>query len=148
MIIRPPSRARHSWIADASVVTALAAVLYGLVRVGKHWQGPLQPTVEIDLSLWALPGYALLSLLRGFAAYGLSLSFAIAYGYAAAHRPRAERILLPLLDVLQSIPVLGFLPGAVLVLIRLFPSSNTGLELACILMLFTGQVWKSILLTP
>ena len=142
MIIRPLSRAPHSFIADLSVVTALAAALYGLVKVGRHWQAPLQPTVEIDLSLWALPGYTLLSLLRGFVAYGLSLSFAVAYGYAAARRPRAERILLPLLDVLQSIPVLGFLPGAVLVLIRLFPHSNTGLELACILMLFTSQVWN------
>ncbi|OHE80177.1 MAG: hypothetical protein A3G75_14765, partial [Verrucomicrobia bacterium RIFCSPLOWO2_12_FULL_64_8] len=64
------------------------------------------------------------------------------YGYTAAHRPRAERLLLPLLDVLQSIPVLGFLPGAVLVLVALFPRTNTGLELASILMIVTSQVWN------
>ena len=103
----------------------LAAMLYGLVQVAKHWQAPLQPAVEITLSLWALPGYTLLSLLRGLAAYGISLLFALTYGYVAAHRSRAERMMLPLLDVLQSIPVLGFLPGAVLALVALFPGRTS-----------------------
>jgi len=142
MITRPPAPRYASWVADLSVFILLAAVLYGLVRVARHWQAPLQPQVEIDLSLWALPGYTLLSLLRGIAAYGLSLGFALTYGYLAAHRPRAERILLPLLDILQSIPVLGFLPGLILALVALFPKTNVGLELACILMIFTGQVWN------
>ena len=131
-----------SLLPDLSVMTLLAAVLYGVVQVSRRWQEPLQPEVEINLSLWALPCYTLLSLLRGLAAYGLSLAFAITYGYVAAHRPRAERVMLPLLDVLQSIPVLGFLPGAVLALVALFPRTNMGLELACILMIFTGQVWN------
>ena len=142
MITRPAVQRSSSWVADVSVVTLLAAVLYGLVRVATHWQAPLQPEVEISLSLWALPGYSLLSLLRGFVAYGLSLAFALTYGYAAAHWARAERVMLPLLDILQSIPVLGFLPGAVLALVSLFPNTNAGLELACILMIFTGQVWN------
>ncbi len=142
MITRPTVQRSSSWIADVSVVTLLAAVLYGLVRVATHWQAPLQSEVEISLSLWALPGYTLLSLLRGFVAYGLSLAFALTYGYAAAHRAHAERVMLPLLDILQSIPVLGFLPGAVLALVSLFPNTNAGLELACILMIFTGQVWN------
>ena len=142
MITRPAVPQRPSWFSDFSVLTLLAALLYGVVCVARHWQAPLVPMVEIDLRLRALPGYTLLSLLRGFAAYGLSLLFALTYGYLAAHRPRAERVMLPLLDILQSIPVLGFLPGAVLALVALFPRTNVGLELASILMIFTGQVWN------
>jgi NitT/TauT family transport system permease protein len=142
MITRPAVPRPSSWFSDLSVVAVLAALLYGVVRVSQHWQAPLQPRVDIDLSLWALPGYTLLSLLRGVAAYGVSLAVALGYGYAAAHRPRAERLLLPLLDVLQSIPVLGFLPGAILVLVALFPGTNAGLELASILMIVTSQVWN------
>ena len=142
MIPSPAAREPPSLLADVSIVTILAAVLYGVVRVARHWEAPLQPHVDIDLHVWALPGYTLLSLLRGFVAYGVSLCAAITYGYVAAHQPRAERVMLPLLDILQSIPVLGFLPGAILALVTLFPSSNTGLELACILMIATAQVWN------
>jgi len=60
----------------------------------------------------------------------------------AAYNRRAERLMIPLLDVLQGIPVLGFLPGLVLGMVGLFPHSNVGLELACVLMIFTGQVWN------
>jgi NitT/TauT family transport system permease protein len=142
MITRPNLPRSSSLLIDMGVMTLLAALLYGLVHVARHWQAPLQPQVEIDLSLWALPGYTLLSLLRGFAAYGLSLAFTLIYGYVAAHRPRAERIMVPLLDIFQSIPVLGFLPGAVLALVTLFPNTNAGLEFASILMIFTGQAWN------
>jgi len=142
MITRSTIQQSRPILADLSVLALLAAVLYGVVHAAKHWQAPLQPAVEISLSLWALPSYTLLSLLRGFMAYGLSLVFTLVYGYFAAHRPRAERVMLPLLDVLQSIPVLGFLPGVTLALVALFPYSNIGLELASILMIFTGQVWN------
>jgi len=142
MFARPTVKQPPLVLTDVGVITLLAAILYGVVRVAQHWQAPLQPQVDISLDFRALPGYTLLSLLRGFAAYGLSLAFALTYGYAAAHRPRAERLMLPLLDILQSIPVLGFLPGAVLALVALFPNTNAGLELASILMIFTGQVWN------
>ena len=142
MITRAPVHKSSSIVVDVSVVLLVAAVLYGLVQVARRWQAPLQSTVEITLSLWALPGYTLLSLLRGFVAYGISLAFTLTYGYVAAHRPRLERVMIPLLDILQSIPVLGFLPGAVLALVTLFPHTNVGLELACILMIFTGQAWN------
>lgn len=142
MLTRAAVPQRASWLSDLGVVTLLAAVLYGVLDVAHHWQAPLQRQVEINLSLWALPGYTLLSLLRGIAAYGISLIFAVTYGYLAAHWARAERVLLPLLDILQSIPVLGFLPGTVLALVTLFPNTNVGLELASILMIFTGQVWN------
>ncbi len=129
-------------LADLCVMVLLAAGLFGVLQVAKHWEAPLQPRVDINLSIWALPGYTALSLLRGFTAYGLSLAFALTYGYVAAHRPRAERFMLPLLDILQSIPVLGFLPGIVLALVALFPQTNVGLEVASIVMIFTGQVWN------
>ena len=77
-----------------------------------------------------------------FSAYALSLIFAVAYGYMAATIPRAERVLLAILDILQSIPVLSFLPGVMLAMIALFPSRQLGVELGSILLIFTGQVWN------
>jgi NitT/TauT family transport system permease protein len=64
------------------------------------------------------------------------------YGYIAAYNPRAERYMVPLLDVLQSIPVLSFLPGVMLAMVALFPSRQLGVELGAILLIFTGQVWN------
>ena len=142
MITRPNVRQSSSLLVDLGVVALLSAVLYGLMSFSKHWSEPLQAQIEIHLSLWALPGYTVLSLLRGLVAYGFSLVFALTYGYVAASSARAERLLIPLLDVLQSIPVLGFLPAAVLALVALFPRTNIGLELASVLMIATGQVWN------
>jgi NitT/TauT family transport system permease protein len=136
-------RLRRSFgLVDVLVLAAGAALLAGLLDVAREWGGVLRPQVEIDLSPFALPRYAFFSLVRGFTAYALSLAFTLAYGYTAAYRPRAEKVLLPLLDILQSIPVLGFLPGLVLALVALFPGSNIGLELAAVLMIFTGQAWN------
>ena len=142
MITRPTIRQSPSLLADLSVVILLAAVFYGVVFVARRWEAPLQSQVVIDLSIRALPAYTLLSLLRGFLAYGLSLAVTLLFGYVATRSPWAERMMIPLLDVLQSIPVLGFLPGVVLALVALFPSTNAGLELACIIMICTGQVWN------
>src|SRR5439155_5140635 len=103
---------------------------------------PYRAAVVIDLSLWSLPHYAALSLTRCFAAYLLSLLFTLVYGSVAAHNARAQRVMIPALDVLQAIPVLGFLPGLVLAMIALFPTRGIGLELAPIVMIFTGQVWN------
>ena len=127
---------------DLALVAALGGAIYGLTRLAQEWTGVLRPTVEIDLALGALPGYALLSLSRGLAAYALSLLFTLTYGYWAARDRLAERVLIPLLDILQSIPVLGFMPGLVLGLVAAFPRSNAGLELASVIMIFTGQAWN------
>jgi len=75
-------------------------------------------------------------------AYGVSFLFTMVYGYTMARVTGAERVMLPVLDILQSIPVLGFLPGFVLGLVHLFPHQNIGLEIASVLMIFTGQVWN------
>jgi NitT/TauT family transport system permease protein len=130
-----------SWMADAMVVAAGLAVLYAVVVFARTWLGPFTPETEISLAPSALPLYASYSLTRMAVAYFLSLAFALAYGYAAAYT-RAERFLLPLLDILQSIPVLSFLPGVMLALIALFPAHQMGLELGAILLIFTGQVWN------
>jgi len=127
---------------DLLILAGVAAVLFALIDVGEEWTGVLRPVAEIDLRPAALPRYVMLTLARGFAAYGLSLIFTLLYGYIAAYNRRAEKVMVPLLDILQSIPVLGFLPGLVLALVAIFPQSNIGLELACVLMIFTGQVWN------
>ena len=129
------------WV-DLLVVLGLIGLLFGLIDVAREWTGQHRPSIDIDLSPWALPRYTFLSLSRGLLAYMISLSFTLLYGYWAAKDRVAERALIPLLDILQSIPVLGFMPGLVLALVALFPQSNAGLELAAVIMIFTGQAWN------
>ena len=127
---------------DLLIVLGLAGVFFGLIQAARAWGGEPRPAVEIDLSPWALPAYTLQSLGRGLLAYALSLLFSLGYGYWAAKDRAAERVLIPMLDILQSIPVLGFMPGLVLALVAIFPHSNAGLELAAVVMIFTGQAWN------
>jgi len=129
---------------DLFLVATLAALVGGVVVLAQRWNAPIRTATPIDLDPRALPGYTLLSLSRGFAAYLLSLVFTLVYGTIAAHSKRAEKVMIPLLDIGQGIPVLGFLPGLVLGMVALFPHSNVGLELACVLMIFTGQVWNMV----
>jgi len=129
---------------DLLIACVLFALIAGVVSLAQRWRAPIREAVTINLSPRALPGYTLLSLSRGFAAYLLSLVFTLVYGTVAAHSRRAEKIMIPLLDIGQGIPVLGFLPGLVLGMVALFPHTNVGLELACILMIFTGQVWNMV----
>lgn len=136
----PPKR--YSPIADILVILLLGTVLYGIVSFGREWRSEFHPAAEISLSLGALPVYSVFSVIRACAAYALSLSFTLVMGYWAAKSKWAERIIIPVLDILQSIPVLGFLPGLVLGLIAIFPKTNAGLELAAVIMIFTGQVWN------
>ena len=127
---------------DFAVVGLLVALIYSMVTVAREWSSPVQLVAEIHLEARCLPLYALYSLARGVIAYGVSFLFTLVYGYAMARVAGAERIMLPILDILQSIPVLGFLPGLVLGLVHLFPRRNLGLEMASVLMIFTGQVWN------
>ncbi|MFM7437033.1 MAG: ABC transporter permease subunit, partial [Snowella sp.] len=98
------------------------------------------PTIDLDPR--NLPYYAGRSTLRMFIALFLSFIFTLAYGYIAAHSRRAERVLIPLLDILQSVPVLGFLSITVTGFIALFPGSLLGLEAASIFAIFTSQAWN------
>jgi len=131
-----------SYLPDLLMFAAAIALFYGVLMVGRMWLGPFTPEVEISRSLLALPAYAGYSLLRITIAYGLSLTFTLVYGYIAAYNPRAERFMIPLLDVLQSIPVLSFLPGVMLAMVALFPGRQLGVEAGAILLIFTGQVWN------
>jgi NitT/TauT family transport system permease protein len=131
-----------SYLPDVLMFGAGIALFYGVLVVGRIWLGPITPEVEISRSLWALPAYAGYSLLRITVAYVFSLAFTLVYGYVAAYNPRAERFMIPLLDVLQSIPVLSFLPGVMLAMVALFPGRQLGVEAGAILLIFTGQVWN------
>jgi NitT/TauT family transport system permease protein len=131
-------------IADIVVLLVLVGSIAGIVSVAEQWRADYSPVTYIDLSARALPRYVILSAARGMVAYALSLFVALAVGYWTAKSKRAEAIVLPAVDILQTIPVLGFLPGLVLGLVALFPNTNLGLELAAVIMIFTSQVWNLI----
>lgn len=131
-----------SIFSDAVIFLSVATFIYALTAFGSEWNSSYNPSYDISLSFSALPIYSLFSALRGFIAYLVSLVFTLSVGYWAAKSPKAEKVILPFLDIMQSIPVLGFLPGLVLGLVALFPHTNMGLELAAIIMIFTGQVWN------
>ncbi len=136
------ARWAYAFLIDIAVFAAVIGVIFGVYSIGRSWLGPVKVESEISQdprSLWA---YALYSLVRILVAYAISLVFALAYGYAAAKSKRAEIVLIPLLDILQSIPVLSFLPGVMLAMVALFPSRQVGVELGSIILIFTGQVWN------
>ncbi|WP_419806412.1 ABC transporter permease [Terriglobus sp.] len=135
---------RRSWpfLLDVTVALIGLACFYAIVLIARLWAGSAQPDVRISLSASALPRYAFYSVVRMGLAYLLSLVFAIGYGYAAAYSRRLEALMIAALDILQSIPVLSFLPGVMLAMMALFPSRQVGLELGAVLLIFTGQVWN------
>lgn len=132
--------------ADAVVVAGTLALIVGVAYLGSTALVPFAPPdvlpEPIHLDIVHLPYYLARSTLRMFIALFFSLLFTFTYGYVAAHSPRAERVLVPLLDVLQSVPVLGFLSVTILFFIALFPGSLLGLEAASIFAIFTSQVWN------
>jgi NitT/TauT family transport system permease protein len=131
-----------SLVRDLPILLAAFALFYALLTVTHYWVAPVSEHAEIHLSASALPKYAMFSLLRIVIAYLISLIFTLVYGYVAAYNAKAERFLIPLLDTLQSIPVLSFLPGVMLAMVALFPTRNFGIELGSILLIFTGMVWN------
>jgi NitT/TauT family transport system permease protein len=142
--VRDALKAPGALTLDLLILLIVSAFFGALLTFGKQVTAPYQEKTFIDLSFWALPRYTFFSLSRGFAAYALSLIFTLIYGTIAAHNQRAEKVMMPVLDVLQAIPVLGFLPGLVLAMISLFPTREIGLEIACIVMIFTGQAWNMV----
>jgi len=127
------------------VATALLVAIIVLLGLGARQM--LAPFVverqpEISLSPAALPAYALRTTVRMLAALVASFAFTFTYASLAAKSRRAEMVLLPLLDVLQSVPVLGYLSFTVVFFVSLFPSSILGPELAAIFAIFTSQAWN------
>ena len=131
-----------SFIRELPIVLGGMGLFYSLIAFAHYWAGPVSSQAEISLSPTALPKYALFSVLRIAVAYGLSFAFTLVYGYFAAYKRGAERFMVPLLDTLQSIPVLSFLPGVMISMVALFPSRQLGVELGSVLLIFTGQVWN------
>jgi len=139
--IVPPKRIKIS-IIDIGIILFLSAFIYGIISTAKDWGEIPVYALNISLSPVNLPYYAWLSVLRQFLAYLLSLGFSITYGYVASHNKRLEPIMISLLDILQSVPVLSFMPGVILGLMALFPYGRVGIELGSIVLIFTGQVWN------
>ncbi|MGC2618090.1 MAG: ABC transporter permease subunit [Acidobacteriaceae bacterium] len=127
---------------DISVAAALLAGFYAILWIAKFWFSSAIPEVEIYRSPSHLPLYAFYSVVRIFVAYALSLLFAVGYGYTAAYNKHLESLMIAVLDILQSIPVLSFLPGVMLAMMSLFPSRQLGIEFGAILLIFTGEVWN------
>jgi NitT/TauT family transport system permease protein len=128
---------------DVLIGAAVIVALYSLIRVGHGATLTIVPgSTRISTRAVDLPYYAARSLLRMFIALGASTAFSLGYGYAAARSRRLEKVLLPLLDILQSVPVLGFLVVIVSFFLSLFPNSYLGVELASIFAIFTAQAWN------
>ncbi len=135
---------KRSWpvVLDLFVAVIGLACFYGVVQIAHYWFGHPVPAITISQSPRALPLYAFYSVVRIGLAYVLSLVFAIGYGYVAAYSKRMEALMLAVLDILQSIPVLSFLPGVMLAMVALFPTRQIGVEMGAIVLIFTGQVWN------
>jgi NitT/TauT family transport system permease protein len=130
---------------DLLVFAALLALLFGLLRLAPALNAPFLPKTApavVSTDPANLPYYAVRSLFRMFIALILSVLFTFVYATAAARLRRAEKVLIPLLDILQSVPVLGFLTVTVTAFINLFPGSELGLELASIFAIFTAMAWN------
>ncbi|MFE3523197.1 ABC transporter permease [Streptomyces sp. NPDC059161] len=135
--------ARLSWV-DAVVAAAVLVLFYVVLQVGHGTtvRFSTDQSLKVDTDPVQLPYDAARSLLRMFIALAASIVFTFGYALAAAKSRRLERILIPALDILQSVPVLGFLTVAVTGFIALFPGSMLGLECASIFAIFTSQAWN------
>ncbi len=127
---------------DVGVGIAVLLLVYIIVRVGAGARAPVHGSATISLAPSNLPYYAARSLLRMFIALVFSYAFSLSYAYVAARSRRWRRVLIPALDILQSVPVLGFLAITVTFFVRLFPGSELGFECASIFAVFTSQAWN------
>ena len=129
---------------DVVVGAGIFLLLYLVVRVGAsaHTPIPRGRATTISTAPSELPYYAARSLLRMFIALFFAYAFSLSYAYGAARSRRARRVLIPALDILQSVPVLGFLAVTVTFFLALFPGSELGLETASVFAVFTSQAWN------
>ncbi|MGH7038972.1 MAG: ABC transporter permease [Stellaceae bacterium] len=138
-----PDRLRpNAWdlLALPIVLALVALVAWGSLAMSARYT--IGAPLPISLDPARLPGYALRTVLRMAWALILSLVFSLAYGALAAKSRRAEKILIPVLDILQSVPILGFLSITVTGFIALFPGRLLGVECAAIFAIFTSQAWN------
>ncbi len=131
---------RYDLIVFAVLAAAAVAIFYGA-------RGMDLPLTHLDLAPVSLdpanlPNYALRTTLRMFAAIGASLVFTFVVGALASKSRKAELVIIPALDILQSVPVLGFLSFTVVFFMGLFPGNQLGAELAAIFAIFTSQAWN------
>ena len=129
---------------DLLILIFVFSVLFFLAWAGQQMATPysLGDPLPISLSPNILPFYALRTVLRMFIALIFSILFMLVVGSIAAKNRRAEQIIIPAIDILQSVPVLSFLAITVTGFIRLFPNSLLGPECASIFVIFTAQVWN------
>jgi NitT/TauT family transport system permease protein len=142
-VIAWPSRLRPNYwdlVALPLVLGLIALVAWGGMAMGAHYH--VGEALPISLDPWRLPEYALRTVLRMAAALVASLVFSLAYAALAAKNRAAEKILIPVLDILQSVPILGFLSITVTGFIALFPGRLLGVECAAIFAIFTSQAWN------
>ncbi|QJE00947.1 ABC transporter permease subunit [Massilia forsythiae] len=131
---------RWDWMLLPLVLAVLAACAYGAMQMARPFVLGQATTVSLDIA--GLPYYLLRTILRMFAALGCSLLFSFVFAFVAAKYRAAEKILIPLLDILQSVPILGFQAIAIAPFIALFPGSMLGVECAAIFAIFTSQAWN------
>ncbi|MGA9265093.1 MAG: ABC transporter permease subunit, partial [Rhodomicrobium sp.] len=129
---------------DLIVFVAIGALFVAIIHGAQYMHRPLEGLAANPVSLDPrnLPQYALLTTMRMFAALGFSLLFTFLVAPLAAKSKKAERFIIPALDILQSVPVLGFLTFTVIFFMNLFPGGELGAELAAIFAIFTSQAWN------
>ncbi|TAN04193.1 MAG: ABC transporter permease subunit, partial [Rhizobiaceae bacterium] len=129
---------------DAFAFGLLFTCLILIFQGGRETLAPIASLQlhPVSLDPTKLPEYALRTVMRMLAAIVASLIFTFAYGALAAKSRRAEMVLIPLLDILQSVPILGFLSFTVVGFMALFPGQVMGVELAAIFAIFTSQAWN------
>ena len=129
---------------DLLAAVLVLGFLVAFADASRYLVHPLSSITGHDLNLdpWDLPGYALRTSLRMLIALGFSLVFTFTYATWAAKNARAGTLLVPLLDILQSIPILSFLSITIVWFLSLSPGRVLGAELACVFVIFTGQAWN------
>jgi len=127
-------------IALAGIMAVLTAIARAYHGISAPLPGPNAAAVSLDY--WALPYFALRTALRMFAALACSFLFTFTYATLAAKSRRAEIVLIPILDILQSVPILGFLSFTVTFFLGLFPGNVLGAECAAVFAVFTSQAWN------
>ena len=135
----------NPWDIIALVIILCLFVLlgWGAAQMSKPFDVGQQ--IPISLAPSNLPFYALQSISRILIALFISLVFTLVVGTWAARNKHAERILIPAIDILQSVPVLGYLSITITAFIALFPGSLLGPTFCTIFVLFTAQVWNMVL---